>query len=125
MSNKNEMDSDALKVYEEAAKNMTVIGKCKCGEPIYYFLAEKPENFYLYFCFGCGSVGDVRFAKHGDMFYVNKDSEDSPLLSIISDMYKDFKSIHHSNLFNDNVNSENPTSLVWDSKSSNSIDYTN
>ena len=103
MSNKNEMDSDALKVYEEAAKNMTIIGKCKCGKPIYYFLAEKPENFYLYFCFGCGSVGDVRFAKHGDMFYVNKDSEDSPLLSLISDMYKDFKSVHHSNLFNDSI----------------------
>lgn len=28
-------------------------------------------------------------------------------------------------LYFDDVNSENPTSLVWDSKSSNSIDYTN
>ena len=95
----NEMDTDALKVFEEAAKNMTVIGKCKCGEPIYYFLAEKPENFYLYFCFGCGSVGDVRFAKHGDMFYVNETPEGNSLISLISNMYRDFKSEHHSQLF--------------------------
>lgn len=100
MSNKHEMDPEGLKVFEEAAKNMTVIGKCKCGEPIYYFLAEKPENFYLYFCFGCGSVGDVRFAKHGDMFYVNETPEGNSLISLISDMYRDFKSEHHSDMFN-------------------------
>lgn len=103
MSDKNEMDPEGLKVFEEAVKNMTVIGKCKCGNPIFYFLTEKPENFYLYFCFNCGSVGDVRFPKHGDMFYVEKASEHNSPISLISGMYKDFKSVHHSNLFNDSI----------------------
>ena len=53
----------------------------------------------------------------------------------IVDKFREFNQDESSHYFStedidkdwyfDNVNSENPTSLVWDSKSSNSIDYTN
>lgn len=82
--------------YRELGNNLCLIGRCRCGSGIHYYLTSRKDTIFNYYCFDCKSTGDVRFPKDGDFFY---DSElgNTALDAVVSlqqkfnpDFFRDF-----------------------------------
>lgn len=106
------MTKEGLDVFEEVSKNLVLVGKCKCGAPLYHYLTNIEHNYFNIYCLDCGSISDIRFPKDGDIFYRSEDNTISENnIDVLSNLYKEFHGEEKQKLFDEAVKT-NPKSLM-------------
>lgn len=99
------MTKEGLEVFEEVSKNLVIVGKCKCGEPLYHYLTNIENNLFNIYCLDCGSVSDIRFPKDGDLYYKDDNgkviSENN--IEMLSNLYKEFHGEEKQKIFDEAV----------------------
>ena len=77
-----------LEVSNPIADKVHVIGRCRCGQPLFHFKSDRKDTVFNVYCNGCKSISDIRFPKPGDDFLIKKDLKPIDLVADVQGVFE-------------------------------------
>lgn len=76
-----------VEVGNPIADKIHVIGRCRCGQPLFHFKSDRKDTVFNVYCNGCKSISDIRFPKPGDEFLIKKDMKPIDLVADVQGVF--------------------------------------
>jgi len=76
-----------IEVGNPIADKIHVIGRCRCGQPLFHFKSDRKDTVFNVYCNGCKSISDIRFPKPGDEFLIKKDMKPIDLVAAVQGVF--------------------------------------
>lgn len=83
----NKMTKRGTYFFNQVMESLALIGKCHCGKGSLFSVIGIDNHYFNYYCFECGSIGDIRIPKKNDIFLTDKEKAPTPV-SLLQFIFK-------------------------------------